>query len=1052
MSLSGFVLEVRGLEVRGLEVSAARTYQFPDALPFIPPNGFVTVFLDGLESRLDDPGSIDGSILHAPFAAPPEFARRGQLALYRSGNRSRGDVIDFVAWGASPGGREAAGVANGLWPAHAYIPTNPGEPAELRAGETLGLYPGKEPGNPANWSLYPVTLTSQGRENSGDDGFAFLDGEYVQPPYTIEVVDGDVRLNERTARVGPPAELFLPLPPSLVVNTAGDVTAAAAAWLREQGISDPNRITPTQRSALVALIRAQLSTARIDDLGASIRITDAAGSIAHLGLAGPVALSFDGAVEQQGQIAREWRTHLATGGALFIGPGTTVRVPSRNVVARLSSLIAVLERQEETLSSQLVDILGAPDVAAQVATHGPLPTSLKNRLPQWAQEPQPEPTTSMEQDRGGVELGSASLAGHYQSRTPAAHRAYLFDVAGHLSGSDIRPIEEAAKLQHYDIVNFTTSWIQTAGGGATIQNFIATAPLAGILYINAHANQSEIFLEAHFWKSNAVAAAAAYVNQGLDAAVQEYKFGLFNGYVISVNTQMIAHRWRGARTIVQLMTCNVGQGGNENIPNTFLQNGASNVITVTGLVSFYESIPFNQEMWPRLSGFAERGLRRNVADAFALAKNARVLAEQSNLLLGINPPGWILFSREEGKTVLSPGVAQVMDRPGTLYLQGATVDTWVTFDTPMWPYPTEYLVALTGSCDPRLLSAQWIDDRHLKMTWVAQKGGPIEQPTEASVRIRASGAVSKDDRFIQLDGNTAHARFEKHADDPEGADIVVVHQGPSPDHMGPNRDDQVWGYGCVLTGATSYEPPNILWLDTATPTPTPTNTPTFTPTPTPTPTKTPTPTPFRPVTGGFIPINDGDPPETPTPTPTPTETGTPTPTITPSPTLTVETVTPTPTLTPTETVTPTPSHSPTPTTTPTRTPSPPPSNTPTRTSTPTLTPSPSPTVDPFAGLFLRVSATDFSAHSTTYEVGFDDNRDPRAYTYSWAIFLQGSACAVNQGGFTVFPTAPYSAVWLHPNCTHSPLPIERVEVVVTQGGQSRLIVAPSLGPTTVRLS
>jgi hypothetical protein len=91
-------------------------------------------------------------------------------------------------------------------------------------------------------------------------------------------------------------------------------------------------------------------------------------------------------------------------------------------------------------------------------------------------------------------------------------------------------------------------------------------------------------------------------------------------------------------------------------------------------------------------------------------------------------------------------------------------------------------------------------------------------------------------------------------------------------------------------------------------------------------------------------------------------------------------------------------------------------------------------------------------HSTTYEVGFDDNRDPRAYSYSWDIVLLGSECAIHQNDFTVFPTAPYSAIWLHPNCTHSPFPIERVMVQVSQDGKSLLIVGPSLGPTTVRPS
>lgn len=110
---------------------------------------------------------------------------------------------------------------------------------------------------------------------------------------------------------------------------------------------------------------------------------------------------------------------------------------------------------------------------------------------------------------------------------------------------------------------------------------------------------------------------------------------------------------------------------------------------------------------------------------------------------------------------------------------------------------------------------------------------------------------------------------------------------------------------------------------------------------------------------------------------------------------------------------------------------------------------PTPTVNPFAGIFLMVSATNAQGQ-TTFLVGFDDRRDPRPYTYAWSISLTGSDCAGAGATFSVAPTAQYLASWTHPDCVHSPFPTERVTVVVSLGTQSVTITGSSLGPAIAR--
>jgi hypothetical protein len=463
----------------------------------------------------------------------------------------------------------------------------------------------------------------------------------------------------------------------------------------------------------------------------------------------------------------------------------------------------------------------------------------------------------------------------------------------------------------------------------------------------------------------------------------------FYDWTISIDSSTLGS-WVGAGTIVQLVVCD-GAG----MAPSFVAAGAREVVAPRAKVCSADSSGFNWEFWTRVAGVTDHGEKRNVGDAFAAASG-------NTSSLGISSPfgskPWVLQSSPaaQGHTVLSPGVAQILDPPGTKYGVGSPVTTWVTFDTPMLPYDPLTFVSVEGDCNPVMVSARWVDARHLKIVWI-----PVVPDRGVGIRVQAQRAVSEDDPGIQLDGNGSEVTIVGRA----GTSWVGIETGPpATEHVGPNEDDEVWGYGCVGSGAPAQVPQEVLWL----PTPTPTRTPPLTRTPTPTGTPsldTPAycqfaldlftcdpPTPIRNIYVGGSGASTA--PKTPSPseTPTPTETPSLTPTETASLTPTETGLPTTTTGTPSEGVSPTITRSATTTRTasptPTRTATPTVTRTPTITPTPTRTPTPTSTSKPVVtGVSVTFSIVngnelDFTFHLSgatginDWEIFFDD-QSPR---------------------------------------------------------------------------
>jgi hypothetical protein len=138
-------------------------YDLPAALPPVPPNGFIVVYLG--VTGTDDLDFSDGvATLYASHIPTTTFQRGGYAGLYTSATLTTTTIADFVAWGTVPVSATEQAAEAGLWPDGAALEFDVGFGGEdtvfvpQRPNESFGRYAGE-------WASYRAAHSSRGRRN-----------------------------------------------------------------------------------------------------------------------------------------------------------------------------------------------------------------------------------------------------------------------------------------------------------------------------------------------------------------------------------------------------------------------------------------------------------------------------------------------------------------------------------------------------------------------------------------------------------------------------------------------------------------------------------------------------------------------------------------------------------------------------------------------------------------------------------------------------------------------------------------------------------------------
>lgn len=161
------------VDISGWEVTDGdgNVYAIPEALPALPPGGFVRIIFDGEGSAVDDYDLVDGlAVLHTPPGLTDVFDDAAdQAALYTGDSHTPDTIQGFVAWGEDPGPAADHAVSAGLWQAGSYLEfgASAGFVADwdtdlhLQPNESMGRYESTALG----WTVYREGQLTPGAPN-----------------------------------------------------------------------------------------------------------------------------------------------------------------------------------------------------------------------------------------------------------------------------------------------------------------------------------------------------------------------------------------------------------------------------------------------------------------------------------------------------------------------------------------------------------------------------------------------------------------------------------------------------------------------------------------------------------------------------------------------------------------------------------------------------------------------------------------------------------------------------------------------------------------------
>lgn len=169
-------------------------YLFPEGLPPLPSKGFILLRLDG-KGEKGEGFRNEGQtlVLHSPRVCTCAMKCIGQIAIYQKVAEGTTKLVGFVSWGAPGSKKSSTPERNIIWKPKWFVgmAQGPGddEPGHIiKAGYSIGLYPGVETTGVSDWVVFSKVDASPGREN------------IVPRPSMFIPSDGKVRCKDPSVR------------------------------------------------------------------------------------------------------------------------------------------------------------------------------------------------------------------------------------------------------------------------------------------------------------------------------------------------------------------------------------------------------------------------------------------------------------------------------------------------------------------------------------------------------------------------------------------------------------------------------------------------------------------------------------------------------------------------------------------------------------------------------------------------------------------------------------------------------------------------------------
>jgi hypothetical protein len=617
------------------------------------------------------------------------------------------------------------------------------------------------------------------------DGFAFVDGAYVAPPYAISVGETDVRLNGKVIR----SLRAVPISPSPSPSTPKN--AADAVLLAQARLPVAPTLTAPQRAELISYLRSLPVTANvIDSEPTSLTVVDKDGGQATLLLDRRIP---DNAAQRatQRERAAQWESLLHSRGLVMIGPGVSVEAAAPRAALILTDMRQAFKQPGPDLEQALERITGAPSISKALAKAGAPPGGLYDRV----SAPSPEALASSGVATAATARGVqsklpaaavSSAAGGQGSlpvtdavappdvQTPGSEKAYIFD---YFDFGDATHPRIAAIFEGYTVISVD---IEPRLYGREMLTFLSIFKNggAGFVYISSHGDSrlglmvgvideipsSEVTLlelvngkevertqSTHQWIMQDTGLGDAdftLASVGVPLTVTTRDWGIF------LNAKYIQDHWKDASSVIQLAVC-YGKG----LRDAF---GAREFIAPRGIVFDRDARAFAAEFYPRLDGEKADGGKRTVAEAYAASDP---LIKYYDLGFG----RFFLYGSGRGRTVLAPRATA--HSPDGDVQTNTEIAAEVRFDAALrTSIKPSTVVGATGSCQPELVTStiKWQDPHTLAFTFKGhQKGTATFTIRNRLARSGANGTY--------LDGNS----------DPPGKNGV-----------GPGSDDYTWDVTC----------------------------------------------------------------------------------------------------------------------------------------------------------------------------------------------------------------------------------------------------------------
>ena len=169
-------------------------YSFPEGLPPLPSKRFILLRLDG-KGEKGEGFRNEGQtlVLHSPRVCTCAMKCIGQIAIYQKVAEGTTKLVGFVSWGAPGSKKSSTPERNIIWKPKWFVgmAQGPGddEPGHIiKAGYSIGLYPGFETTGVSDWVVFSKGDASPGREN------------IVPRPTLFTPSDGKVRCKDPSVR------------------------------------------------------------------------------------------------------------------------------------------------------------------------------------------------------------------------------------------------------------------------------------------------------------------------------------------------------------------------------------------------------------------------------------------------------------------------------------------------------------------------------------------------------------------------------------------------------------------------------------------------------------------------------------------------------------------------------------------------------------------------------------------------------------------------------------------------------------------------------------